>query len=129
MIPEDFKTAVELCKYDKTSGKAIQGARFRLTFLSAGSDTERWVAELDTDENGYLKFTELPKKGTYKLEEISASGYDMDSAFEAELKLNDQDKEKTVCINSSLTEPKLHVLKGSLNEKGITNERQLGSGL
>lgn len=66
---------IVVSKLDGDSGKPIRNVGFRLTGSYSSINASGY-----TDADGILKFVNLPRNDTYKLEEISASGYVLSSA-------------------------------------------------
>ncbi len=133
IVNQMFTANVKLKKLDEVSGANVSGATFTLTYAA---DSAVYSQEAVTNSSGEVTFQDLPKKGTYILEETMApNGYDIAGVhgedhkpFKAELILDDDDYKQTVVINRARVDAKkLTVLQGSITADGIPNPRLLGS--
>lgn len=134
---EVFHASVTLTKLDEISGKGISNVGFTLEYIPEGKgESAKLTFTGKTDKKGVLTFDDL-QKGSYKLTETAAAGYDISQThdqehlpFIAEFTIGDSALGKTIMINSAAAEDEdlqMKVVQGSLNEKGITNARLLGS--
>lgn len=120
-----FSASLKLDKLDGTSGEALAGAEFELTYTPAGGGAAQTI--LLQDEGGTFKATDL-KKGSYALEETRVpTGYE--GAFKATFELADADDGLELAIGKGAATSAGPVEKkaGAWSSAGVLNERILGS--
>ena len=138
VVNKMYTAGVSLTKLDEVSGDGISGVMFELSYIPEGG-TEDDLMKLSgiTDAKGNLSFNDLTK-GSYRLTEISADGYDISQThaeknlpFVAEFVIDEDDDGKMFSINATAAEdganPQIQVVQGNLSSGGITNARLLGS--
>ena len=119
-----FAASLKLTKYDEVTNKPISGGVvFTLTKIKHADGSEvaqadRIVVEETIRANGTLTFEGLTK-GTYELKEISAAGYNMDSAFAATISVKESDNGREFAVRSG--ESGINKTAGAWNAGGITN--------
>lgn len=121
-----FDASLELAKRDATSGAALAGAAFALTYVPEGGGAPQDVVVPAAGDAGAYRVDDL-KKGTYTLEEtIVPNGYEQ--PFKATFSLTDADNGATVNVRDDAA-PAVAVTKtaGTWDASGVTNARTLGS--
>lgn len=121
-----FGASLELAKRDATSGAALAGAAFALTYVPEGGDTSQVIVVPATGDAGAYRVDDL-KKGTYALEEtIVPNGYEQ--PFKATFSLTNADNGATVNVRDDAAQA-VAVTKtaGTWDASGVTNARTLGS--
>ena len=122
MSNEKFNATVVLHKYDTATSAGIDNAQFELSYTPEGSivSSSRTV---ETDANGTLTLFNL-EKGTYILEEISNTGYDITNPFTATFVIDNDDDDRTFDIknNSDGSAIDFNVTQGTFTDGlGIAN--------
>lgn len=126
---DKFAASVEVPKIDAQTGNLIQGAEFTLKYWSADEAFESFDSKptetttgITSNGDGMLLLGCL-KKGTYLLTETSNDGYE--SEFEASFTIEDGDENKQfdLTIQDDRTAIDFNVRKGSVDNRGILNNR------
>lgn len=120
-----FSASLKLDKLDGTSGEALAGAEFELTYTPAGGGAAQTIPL--TDQGGTFEATDL-KKGSYTLAETKVpTGYE--GAFAATFELADADDGLELVIEQGAATFAGDVQKtaGSWTGAGVENARIPGS--
>ena len=126
---DKFAASVKVPKVDAQTGDLISGAEFTLKYWSADGVFDSFestpatvTTTVTSDEDGRLLLGCL-KKGTYLLTETSSNGYK--SEFEASFTIEDGDENRQFDLTSQndRTAIDFTLRKGSLDGRGILNNR------
>ena len=122
-----FSASLKLDKLDGTSGEALAGAEFELSYTPEGGGAARTI--LLQDEGGTYTAADL-KKGSYALAETKVpTGYEGAGAFKATFELADADDglELAIGVGAATSAGPVEKKAGAWTSAGVLNERILGS--